>query len=397
MEITSILFKAKAIYVGIIFAITLGVAAYSTYFERIIAAFMQDRVGPDRAGPFGILQPLADAVKMFMKEDFIPAQSNKWLFIAGPCISMLTALMTSAVVPFGDKLDLGDGIILDLQGIDVNVGILWVFGIVSLGVYGVLIGGWASNNKYSLIGAIRAASQNISYELAMGLSIIAILMLSGSLSTKSIVETQQNGHWNIFYQPLGFVIFIICAFAECNRTPFDLPECETELIGGYHTEYSSMKLGFYLFAEYINMFISGAVMATLYFGGYDYPGHDFVASFASEKFGATVGANIATLVGVGALIGKALLFVFVFMWVRWTLPRFRYDQLMGLGWTGLIPLSMFNVVLTGASMLFTVNEGGSNWMTVAASWAGVVIMLIVTFAFSEMKYKKKKSAKLATA
>ncbi|MDR6561332.1 MULTISPECIES: NADH-quinone oxidoreductase subunit NuoH [unclassified Arcicella] len=397
MEITSTLFTAKAIYVGIIFAITLGVAAYSTYFERIIAAFMQDRVGPDRAGPFGILQPLADAVKMFMKEDFIPAQSNKWLFIAGPCISMLTALMTSAVVPFGDKLDLGDGIILDLQGIDVNVGILWVFGIVSLGVYGVLIGGWASNNKYSLIGAIRAASQNISYELAMGLSIIAILMLSGSLSTKSIVETQQNGHWNIFYQPLGFVIFIICAFAECNRTPFDLPECETELIGGYHTEYSSMKLGFYLFAEYINMFISGAVMATLYFGGYDYPGHDFVASFASEKFGATVGANIATLVGVGALIGKALLFVFVFMWVRWTLPRFRYDQLMGLGWTGLIPLSMFNVVLTGASMLFTVNEGGSNWMTVAASWAGVIIMLIVTFTFSEMKYKKKKSAKLATA
>ncbi|MET3125392.1 NADH-quinone oxidoreductase subunit H [Arcicella rosea] len=394
MEITSTLFTAKAIYVGIIFAITLGVAAYSTYFERIIAAFMQDRVGPDRAGPFGILQPLADAVKMFMKEDFIPAHSNKWLFIAGPCLSMLTALMTSAVVPFGDQLDLGGGIILDLQGIDVNIGILWVFGIVSLGVYGVLIGGWASNNKYSLIGAIRAASQNISYELAMGLSIIAILMLSGSLSTKSIVETQQNGHWNIFYQPLGFVIFIVCAFAECNRTPFDLPECETELIGGYHTEYSSMKLGFYLFAEYINMFISGAVMATLYFGGYDYPGHDFVASFASEKFGVTVGSNIATLVGVGALIGKALFFVFVFMWVRWTLPRFRYDQLMGLGWTGLIPLAMFNVVLTGASMLFTVNDGGSNWLTVGASWAGVIIMLVVTFAYSEMKYKKKK---LATA
>lgn len=386
MEITSALFTAKAIYVGIIFAITLGVAAYSTYFERIIAAFMQDRVGPDRAGPFGILQPLADAVKMFMKEDFIPANSSKWLFIAGPCLSMLTALMTSAVVPFGDKLDLGGGLILDLQGIDVNIGILWVFGIVSLGVYGILIGGWASNNKYSLLGAIRAASQNISYELAMGLSIIAILMLSGSLSTKTIVETQQNGHWNILYQPLGFVIFIVCAFAECNRTPFDLPECETELIGGYHTEYSSMKLGFYLFSEYINMFISGAVMATLYFGGYDYPGYDLVVG--------QFGSNIAALLGVGALIGKALLFVFVFMWVRWTLPRFRYDQLMGLGWTGLIPLSMFNVVLTGATMLFTVNENGSNWFTVGASWAGVLIMLVVTFAYSEMKYKKKK---LATA
>ena len=386
MEITSTLFTAKAIYVGAIFAVTLGVATYSTYFERIVAAFMQDRVGPDRAGPFGIFQPLADAVKMFMKEDFIPAQSDKWLFIAGPCLSMLTALMTSAVVPFGDTLDLGNGLMLDLQGIDVNIGILWVFGIVSLGVYGVLIGGWASNNKFALIGAIRAASQNISYELAMGLSIIAILMLSGSLSTKNIVEVQQNGHWNILYQPLGFVIFIVCAFAECNRTPFDLPECETELIGGYHTEYSSMKLGFYLFSEYINMFISGAVMATLYFGGYDYPGHDFIAG----KFGN----NIAVLLGVGAVIGKALVFVFIFMWVRWTIPRFRYDQLMGLGWTGLIPLAMFNVVLTGAVMLFTVNEGGSNWITVAGSWAGVAIMLVFMAFYSQTQYKKKK---LATA
>ena len=386
MEITSTLFTAKAIYVGAIFAVTLGVATYSTYFERIVAAFMQDRVGPDRAGPFGILQPLADAVKMFMKEDFIPAQSDKWLFIAGPCLSMLTALLTSAVVPFGDTLDLGNGLMLDLQGIDVNIGILWVFGIVSLGVYGVLIGGWASNNKFALIGAIRAASQNISYELAMGLSIIAILMLSGSLSTKNIVEVQQNGHWNILYQPLGFVIFIVCAFAECNRTPFDLPECETELIGGYHTEYSSMKLGFYLFSEYINMFISGAVMATLYFGGYDYPGHDFIAG----KFGN----NIAVLLGVGAVIGKALAFVFIFMWVRWTIPRFRYDQLMGLGWTGLIPLAMFNVVLTGAVMLFTVNEGGSNWITVAGSWASVALMLVFMAFYSQAQYKKKK---LATA
>ena len=386
MEITSTLFTAKAIYIGVIFAITLGVATYSTYFERVVAAFMQERVGPDRAGPWGMFQPLADAVKMFMKEDFIPAKSSKWLFIAGPCLSMLTALLTSAVIPFGDTLDLGNGLMLDLQGIDVNIGILWVFGIVSLGVYGVLIGGWASNNKFALIGAIRAASQNISYELAMGLSIIAILMLSGSLSTKAIVETQQNGHWNILYQPLGFVIFIVCAFAECNRTPFDLPECETELIGGYHTEYSSMKLGFYLFSEYINMFISGAVMATLYFGGYDYPGFTFML----EKFGN----NIAVLLGVGALIVKALIFVFIFMWVRWTIPRFRYDQLMGLGWTGLIPLAMFNVILTGGVMLFTVNEGGSNWITVAGSWAGVALMLVVTAFYSQMQYKKKK---LATA
>ncbi len=372
MDLFNSVFIAKASFIGVIFLITLGVAAYSTYFERKIAAFMQDRIGPDRAGPFGILQPLADAVKMFMKEDFIPANSNKWLFIMGPCLSMLTALMTSAVVPFGDTITLGD-VTFDLQGIDVNIGILWVFGIVSLGVYGILIGGWASNNKYSLLGAIRAASQNISYELAMGLSIIAILMMTGSLSTKAIVEAQQNGHWNILYQPMGFIIFLICAFAECNRTPFDLPECETELIGGYHTEYSSMKLGFYLFAEYINMFISGAVMATLYFGGYDYPGVDFVT--------AQLGATAATLIGAGALIGKALAFVFIFMWVRWTLPRFRYDQLMGLGWSGLIPLAMFNIVVTGLGVLLD--------QQILIGIGGVVVFIAGIVVYDQLFVKKK--------
>ena len=372
MDLFNSLFFAKASFIGVIFLITLGVAAYSTYFERKIAAFMQDRIGPDRAGPFGILQPLADAVKMFMKEDFIPANSNKWLFIMGPCLSMLTALMTSAVVPFGDTITMGD-VTFDLQGIDVNIGILWVFGIVSLGVYGILIGGWASNNKYSLLGAIRAASQNISYELAMGLSIIAILMMTGSLSTKAIVEAQQNGHWNILYQPMGFIIFLICAFAECNRTPFDLPECETELIGGYHTEYSSMKLGFYLFAEYINMFISGAVMATLYFGGYDYPGIGFV----TEQLGETA----ATLIGAGALIGKALAFVFIFMWVRWTLPRFRYDQLMGLGWSGLIPLAMFNIVVTGLGVLLD--------QQILIGIGGVVVFIAGIVVYDQLFVKKK--------
>ena len=372
MDLINSVFIAKASFIGVIFLITLGVAAYSTYFERKIAAFMQDRIGPDRAGPFGILQPLADAVKMFMKEDFIPANSNKWLFIMGPCLSMLTALMTSAVVPFGDTITIAD-VTFDLQGIDVNIGILWVFGIVSLGVYGILIGGWASNNKYSLLGAIRAASQNISYELAMGLSIIAILMMTGSLSTKAIVEAQQNGHWNILYQPMGFIIFLICAFAECNRTPFDLPECETELIGGYHTEYSSMKLGFYLFAEYINMFISGAVMATLYFGGYDYPGIGFV----TEQLGATA----ATLIGAGALIGKALAFVFIFMWVRWTLPRFRYDQLMGLGWSGLIPLAMFNIVVTGLGVLLD--------QQILIGIGGVVVFIAGIVVYDQLFVKKK--------
>lgn len=375
MEITSALFIGKAIIIIVVFGITLLIATYSTYAERKVAAFMQDRIGPDRAGPFGIFQPLADAVKMFMKEDFIPSNANKWLFIAGPCISMLTALMTSAVIPWGDKLTVF-GNTIDLQGIEVNIGILWVFGIVSLGVYGVLIGGWASNNKYSLIGAIRAASQNISYELAMGLSIIAILMFTGSLSTKAIVEAQQNGHWNILYQPVGFIIFLVCAFAECNRTPFDLPECETELIGGYHTEYSSMKLGFYLFSEYINMFVSGAVMATLFFGGYDYPGFSWVE--------ANVGANVANILGVAAVFGKALFFVFFFMWVRWTIPRFRYDQLMNLGWTGLIPLAMFNVVITGLGILLN--------MPIIIMWGALILSLVVAFSWEAMKFGKKKVA-----
>ncbi len=375
MEITSSIFIGKAILIIVIFGITLLIATYSTYAERKIAAFMQDRIGPDRAGPFGILQPLADAVKMFMKEDFIPANANKWLFIAGPCLSMLTALMTSAVIPWGDKLELF-GQTFNLQGIEVNIGILWVFGIVSLGVYGVLIGGWASNNKYSLIGAIRAASQNISYELAMGLSIIAIIMFTGSLSTKAIVEAQQNGHWNILYQPMGFIIFLVCAFAECNRTPFDLPECETELIGGYHTEYSSMKLGFYLFSEYINMFISGAVMATLYFGGYDYPGFSWVA--------ANWGNNIANLLGFATIFGKALFFVFFFMWVRWTIPRFRYDQLMGLGWTGLIPLAMYNILITGLGILL-------NW-PMAIMWSTLIISLLTAFGYEFATSKKRQLA-----
>jgi NADH-quinone oxidoreductase subunit H len=202
-----------------------------------------------------------------------------------------------------------------------------------------MIGGWASNNKYSLLGAIRAASQNISYEISMGLSIIALLMLTGTLSLREIAEQQHGANWNIIRQPLGFLIFIICAFAETNRTPFDLPECETELVGGYHTEYSSMKLGFYLFAEYINMFISSAVMATLYWGGYNYPGMDWML--------AHTGPTIAPIIGVVVLFTKVFLFIFFFMWVRWTIPRFRYDQLMDLGWKILIPLAIANIVLTG--------------------------------------------------
>jgi NADH-quinone oxidoreductase subunit H len=330
----------KGIMVVLIFLIGLGIAAYSTYAERKVAAFLQDRLGPNKAGPYGLLQPIADGVKMFMKEEIIPDVSNKFLFILGPCIAMLTACMTGVVIPWSTPLTI-DGVSYPLQITDINIGILYVFGVVSIGVYGIMIGGWASNNKFSLLGALRASAQMISYEIAMGLSIISLVMMTGTISLGEIAAQQAGGNWNIFYQPLGFFIFITCAFAECNRTPFDLPECETELVGGYHTEYSSMKLGFYLFAEYVNMFISSAIISTLYFGGYNMP---FIGRFVTDP-------NILSILGVVFLFAKIFFFIFFFMWIRWTIPRFRYDQLMHLGWKIFIPLSILNIILTGAGIL----------------------------------------------
>lgn len=341
MELADILIKFALVI--IIFAISLVMAMYSTYAERKVAAFLQDRIGPNRAGPWGLLQPLADGGKMFLKEEIIPTNANPFLFIAGPSLAILTACIGSAVIPWGQQLTIGSRVI-DLQVADINVGVLYIFGVVSLGVYGVMIGGWASNNKYSLLGAIRAASQNISYEISMGLSIIALLMVTGTLSLREIAEQQHSWHWNVIYQPAGFILFLICAFAETNRSPFDLPECETELVGGYHTEYSSMKLGFYLFAEYINMFISSAVMATIYWGGYNYPGMDWVL--------AHTGPVIGPLIGTAVLFVKIISFIFFFMWVRWTIPRFRYDQLMDLGWKVLIPLAIANIIITGIVITF---------------------------------------------
>jgi NADH-quinone oxidoreductase subunit H len=335
------LFLEKLVLIVVVASISLGVAMYSTWGERKVAAALQDRCGPNRAGWFGLLQPVADAIKLFFKEEIIPNRANRFLFILGPALAMIAALMTSAVIPWGDKLVIG-GREISLQIANVNVGVLYVFAVVAMGVYGIMIGGWASNNKFSLLAAIRGASQNISYELAMGLSIIALLFITESLSLKDIVVKQQQQGWNVLYQPLGFLIFIICAFAECNRTPFDLPEAENELNFGYHQEYSSMKLGFYLFAEYINMFISSVIMATLYFGGYDIP-------FVDES---TLPVNVAGILGFLSLMFKATLFILFFMWVRWTIPRFRYDQLMNLGWKTLMPLALINMLITAAVMLW---------------------------------------------
>jgi NADH-quinone oxidoreductase subunit H len=333
----------KSILIFILFLISLGIAAYSTYGERKIAAFLQDRIGPDRAGPFGLLQPLADGAKMFTKEEIIPNASDKFLFILAPGLFILTALMTSAVIPWGKSFNFG-GHEFSLQVADLNIGLLYIFAVVSIGGYGIMIGGWASNNKFALLGALRASSQMISYELSMGMAIVAILLFSNSLSLREIVDGQagDGNVWNVVRQPLGFLIFLVCSFAECNRAPFDLPESESELIGGYHTEYSSMKLGLFLFAEYINMFISSAIISSLYFGGYHFPGIDSL----------DLPQNVAAIVSVGVLFAKIFFFIFFFMWVRWTLPRFRYDQLMNLGWKVLIPLSILNVLLTGAWMTF---------------------------------------------
>jgi len=326
----------KVVLIACILGLSLLIAMYSTLVERKFAGFLQDRYGPDRAGKWGILQPVCDGVKLFFKEEYMPNTADRFLYLLGPSLTMLVALLTSAVIPWGGTLTFGSNQ-FPLQVAGGSVDILYIFAVVSMGVYGVMIGGWASNNKYALMGAVRASSQMISYELAMGLSIASVIMMSGTLSLQEIVHQQQASMWNVVYQPLSFLIFFICALAETNRAPFDLPECEGELIGGYHTEYSAMKLGFYLFAEYINMFVSSAIIATLFFGGYHVP---FIQNMGLSE-------NLITILGTVFLFVKIFLFILLFMWVRWTLPRFRYDQLMKLGWKILLPLALVNLILTG--------------------------------------------------
>lgn len=344
----------KIILVVALFALAIGVAAYSTWAERKVAAFMQDRLGPNRAGVWGLLQPIADGGKFFFKEDFTPANAEKFLFILGPSLVMFISLITGAVIPWGRPLTI-DGIAHPLQVANIDVGVLYLIGMVSIGVYGMMLGGWASNNKYSLMGAIRASSQMISYELAMGLSLLAIILMSGSLDLTEITTQQAHGkiwgiipevsglNWNIFYQPLSFLIFLVAALAETNRAPFDLPECESELVVGYQTEYSSMKLGLYMFGEYVNMFISCALITVLFFGGYNFPGIDWAV--------AHLGETTTTIISIFVFLGKTFFGIFLFMWIRWTLPRFRYDQLMHLGWKTFIPLALINLLVTGAVIL----------------------------------------------
>lgn len=342
MEVDFIL--EKLIFIVLVFAITMFFALYSTLAERKVAGFLQDRYGPNRAGIFGILQPICDGTKLFAKEEFMVNTPNRFLFIIGPGIAMTVSLLGSAVIPWADKFVIGflDDYVFIPQVADVNVAVLYVVAVMSASVYGIVIGGWASNNKYSLIGSIRAGAQMVSYEIAMGLALVALIMMTGTFSLREITE-QQYSTWNVFLQPLTFLIFLVCSFAECNRTPFDLAECESELVNGHHTEFSSMKMGFYMFSEYVAMFFSSALISVLFFGGYHYPGMSWVV----ENWGVNIGNGIAVL----SLLAKISFFIFFYMWVRWTIPRFRYDQLMRLGWKMLFPLALLNIVIVGIFIL----------------------------------------------
>ena len=304
--------------------------AYAALLERRVCAFIQDRIGPNRVGPWGLLQPLADGVKLLLKEDFTPAHVRKAFFWLAPAIAVIPALLVVAVIPFGSNLGRQKMVIADL-----NVGILFTFGIVSLGVYGIVLAGYASNSKYPFLGGIRSSAQMISYEIAMGLSVVPVFMLVGDLNLSQVIEHQARHGWMIFYAPVSFAIFLIAAFAETNRLPFDMPESEQELIGGYNTEYSSMRFALFYMAEYINMLASSAMMVTLFFGGWTLPGISEPAS--------SMGAG---LLHIGVFMAKMLIFMVVFIWVRWMLPRFRYDQLMDLGWRRFLPLALANIVFT---------------------------------------------------
>ncbi|MFN4916856.1 MAG: NADH-quinone oxidoreductase subunit NuoH [Ignavibacteria bacterium] len=318
----------------------LVIAAYLVYFERKISAWMQNRIGPNRVGPLGLFQSFADVFKLWTKEDIVPAMVDKRYHLIAPLISMTVAMAAYAVIPFGEYYVNGANIMAVAPGIDI--GILYILAMSSIGVYGITLAGWSSNNKYSLLGGLRSAAQMISYELSMGLALIGALMISGSLDLVEIVKAQSGGKWNVIFQPLGFLIFLVAAFAETNRAPFDLPEAEPELVGGYHTEYGSMKMGFFLFAEYVSLFTSSAVISVLFFGGFNFPGMD------------NFSGNTLALLGLVAMFAKTFFFVFVFMWIRWTLPRFRFDQLMHLGWKSLIPISLINLLITGLVVAFRV-------------------------------------------
>lgn len=323
------------IVLGVGLFMLLNSAAISVYAERRVAAFMQNRVGPNRVGPLGLLQPIADVLKLILKEDVTPDKGNKVLHTVAPMIPVVTALLTVAVIPFGEGL----------YATDINAGVLYLLAVASLGVYGVTLAGWASNSKYSLLGGLRAAAQMISYELPLGMAVASVILFVGSLSVVDIAAAQENW-WFVFLNPLGAIIFIIAAFAESNRTPFDLVEAEQELVGGFHTEYSSMKFGMFFLAEYMHVVINSMLMTTFFFGSYHLP---FAGYWLPE-----LSPLLKGILDVSVFTAKTAFFVFVFIWVRWTIPRFKYNQVMKLGWSRLLPLSILNFFVIAAILFFIV-------------------------------------------
>jgi NADH-quinone oxidoreductase subunit H len=351
MDATAIAIEA-IIKIGLVIFVVLTVVAYLVLAERKVSAYIQNRIGPNRVGPFGLLQPVADIVKLFFKEDVVPTAANKFVHTLAPLISLTVAFSTFAVIPFGNTITFffeGVEYTYKLMIADVNVGILYILALTSLGVYGVTLSGWSSNNKYSLLGGLRSSAQMISYELSMGISIIGIVLVAGTLQLDDIVVNQGGYYlgvipkWNIIPQIFGFITFMVASFAETNRLPFDLPEAEPELVAGYHTEYSGMKFGLFFLAEYANMITSSAVITTLYLGGWQAPYLEYL----------NLSPMMVSLLQVGAFCAKVGAVLLFYIIIRWTIPRFRYDQLMNLGWKVMLPLSLANVVLTGLVILLT--------------------------------------------
>jgi len=356
-----------------IFTLYMIVVAYTTLAERKVSAWIQDRHGPNRVGPWGLLQVAADGVKNFMKEETMPGEVNKPLFILAPALAFTTAMIAWAVIPFGAPLPTPWGKI-DLVVADLPIGFLYVLAITSLGVYGIVLAGWSSNNKYSLLGGLRSSAQMVSYEIAMGMSLVCVLLMSGNVSLNGIIEQQQATAWNIVLLSIAGFLFIVSAFAETNRVPFDLPEAESELVAGYHAEYSGMKFSMFFIAEYANMITASAMFVTLFFGGWDIPFTQW-----DNSGPATV---LKSLVTFGAFALKLYFFVFFYIWIRWTLPRFRYDQLMSLGWKFMLPVALAYIVIVASAVLGLDAAGVARtsatfWMVMGVMNIAIAILLFV--------------------
>jgi len=342
---------ASIVKLLVVFNVIMIGVALITWLERRVCAFMQDRLGPNRVGPFGLLQPAADGLKNLLKEETYPATADRWLFVLAPLVSFVPALLTFAVIPFASPLPTRWGEV-PMVVADLPVGFLYILAISSLGVYGIVLAGWSSNSKYALLGGLRASAQMISYEIAMGMSTVAVLLLMGNVSLSAIVAKQQGSifQWNVFPLALAYFIFTVAAFAETNRVPFDLPEAEAELVAGYHSEYSSTKFSMFIIAEYSNMVTASALMATLFFGGWDIPftAWDNAAPWSVWK---SLAAGLAFFAKTGC-------FIFLYIWVRWTLPRFRYDQLMALGWKVMLPLSLLYLTVVATAIWYLHDQLG---------------------------------------